>query len=257
MPRARRIGLLCLVVTAATLAGVPAAAASGPAADGPGGTGSFVLTATSTGPHYAPTFTGNGELGVRVPPTARAMPGEPSPPCRSWPASTPRPRTPYSSGPTSRHGRRSPSPTAVRRSPSTGDRRATGGSRSTCAPASSPPAPAGRPPTAMSPTCCYAGPDRPGPSGRGTGPPRVDPAVVGDGHRHRRHRRLAGHTLDRAGQGMDTGRPRRLGRACRPRGPGSTRRWPTSSVSAPTCNRRRPRSIRVWIRAWASRSPSR
>ena len=40
-------------------------------ADPAGGTGSFVLTATDTGPAYAPTFTGNGELGVRVPPTGQ------------------------------------------------------------------------------------------------------------------------------------------------------------------------------------------
>src|SRR5580658_5046894 len=76
MPRVGHIGLLCLVVTAATLAGVPAAASSGPAGgDGPGGTGSFVLTATSTGPRYAPTFTGNGELGVRVPPDGQGYAG--------------------------------------------------------------------------------------------------------------------------------------------------------------------------------------
>ncbi len=31
----------------------------------------YVLTATDTGPAYAPTFTGNGELGVRVPPTGQ------------------------------------------------------------------------------------------------------------------------------------------------------------------------------------------
>ena len=34
-------------------------------------TGSYVLTATNTGPTYAPTFTGNGELGVRVPPAGQ------------------------------------------------------------------------------------------------------------------------------------------------------------------------------------------
>jgi trehalose/maltose hydrolase-like predicted phosphorylase len=36
-------------------------------ADPNGGTGSYVLTATEQGSTYAPTFTGNGELGVRVP----------------------------------------------------------------------------------------------------------------------------------------------------------------------------------------------
>jgi trehalose/maltose hydrolase-like predicted phosphorylase len=35
------------------------------------GTGSYTLTATKVGPTYAPTFTGNGELGVRVPPTGQ------------------------------------------------------------------------------------------------------------------------------------------------------------------------------------------
>ena len=34
-------------------------------------TGATVLTATNTGPSYAPTFTGNGLLGVRVPPTGQ------------------------------------------------------------------------------------------------------------------------------------------------------------------------------------------
>ncbi len=33
--------------------------------------GSYLLTATSTGGTYAPTFTGNGELGVRVPPAGQ------------------------------------------------------------------------------------------------------------------------------------------------------------------------------------------
>src|SRR5947209_16617064 len=32
-----------------------------------GGTGAYVLTATDAGSNYAPTFTGNGELAVRVP----------------------------------------------------------------------------------------------------------------------------------------------------------------------------------------------
>ena len=34
----------------------------------PASAGSFVLTANSPGGTYAPTFTGNGMLGVRVPP---------------------------------------------------------------------------------------------------------------------------------------------------------------------------------------------
>jgi len=35
------------------------------------GTGSYTLTARNVGPTYAPTFTGNGELGVRVPATGQ------------------------------------------------------------------------------------------------------------------------------------------------------------------------------------------
>src|SRR5436305_6359280 len=37
--------------------------------------GSYVLTATSTGATYAPTFTGNGVLGVRVPPAGQGYAG--------------------------------------------------------------------------------------------------------------------------------------------------------------------------------------
>src|SRR2546421_8007790 len=37
----------------------------------PASTGATVLTATNTGPTYAPTFTGNGVLGVRVPPAGQ------------------------------------------------------------------------------------------------------------------------------------------------------------------------------------------
>lgn len=39
--------------------------------DPAGGTGSYLLTATNTGSTYAPTFTGNGELGIRVPPAGQ------------------------------------------------------------------------------------------------------------------------------------------------------------------------------------------
>ena len=35
------------------------------------GTGFYTLTARNIGPTYAPTFTGNGEMGVRVPPTGQ------------------------------------------------------------------------------------------------------------------------------------------------------------------------------------------
>jgi trehalose/maltose hydrolase-like predicted phosphorylase len=37
----------------------------------PSATGAYVLTATGPGPTYAPTFTGNGLLGVRVPPSGQ------------------------------------------------------------------------------------------------------------------------------------------------------------------------------------------
>jgi trehalose/maltose hydrolase-like predicted phosphorylase len=41
----------------------------------PVGIGSYLLTATNTGSTYAPTFTGNGELGIRVPPTGQGYSG--------------------------------------------------------------------------------------------------------------------------------------------------------------------------------------
>jgi len=44
---------------------------AGAAAATPAGAGAFVLTATSPGGNYAPTFTGNGMLGVRVPPAGQ------------------------------------------------------------------------------------------------------------------------------------------------------------------------------------------
>jgi trehalose/maltose hydrolase-like predicted phosphorylase len=70
-------GVLCLSLAAAAVVGIPPAGASGAAAAGDpaGGTGSYVLTATNTGPRYAPTFTGNGELGVRVPPEGQGYEG--------------------------------------------------------------------------------------------------------------------------------------------------------------------------------------
>jgi len=52
-------------------AGAPASAARAAAA----GTGSYVLTAATTGGNYAPTFTGNGYLGVRVPPAGQGYSG--------------------------------------------------------------------------------------------------------------------------------------------------------------------------------------
>ncbi|HKN95857.1 MAG TPA: discoidin domain-containing protein, partial [Pseudonocardiaceae bacterium] len=48
---------------------------SSPAGPSAGRAGSFVLSATNTGPGYAPTFTGNGYLGVRVPPAGQGYAG--------------------------------------------------------------------------------------------------------------------------------------------------------------------------------------
>ena len=72
--------------------------ASATTADPPGGTGSFLLTATNTGPTYAPTFTGNGELGVRVPPHGQGYEGGAVPPSRNWRASTLSPRARAAAG---------------------------------------------------------------------------------------------------------------------------------------------------------------
>jgi trehalose/maltose hydrolase-like predicted phosphorylase len=52
------------ILTVSVVVGVVALCLAGQA----GAAGSFVLTATNTGSTYAPTFTGNGLLGVRVPP---------------------------------------------------------------------------------------------------------------------------------------------------------------------------------------------
>ncbi|HEX3783445.1 MAG TPA: hypothetical protein VHX38_27590 [Pseudonocardiaceae bacterium] len=56
---------------AALLSGAVAAATAPPASPVGGGAGSYLLTATNTGSTYAPTFTGNGYLGVRVPPAGQ------------------------------------------------------------------------------------------------------------------------------------------------------------------------------------------
>jgi trehalose/maltose hydrolase-like predicted phosphorylase len=73
----RRPALLAAAAAVAVLpqfaAAVPASAARSTA--GTGGTGSYLLTATSTGGSYAPTFTGNGYLGVRVPPAGQGYAG--------------------------------------------------------------------------------------------------------------------------------------------------------------------------------------
>ncbi len=63
--------LLAALVAVATLAAIPLASGAAAATGSSSGTGSFVLAATSTGAGYAPTFTGNGLLGVRVPPSGQ------------------------------------------------------------------------------------------------------------------------------------------------------------------------------------------
>jgi len=69
----RRLSLVAgALALLAGLAGCGGQTTSGPVSSSAGsipagGEGSFVLTATNTGPTYAPTFTGNGELGIRVP----------------------------------------------------------------------------------------------------------------------------------------------------------------------------------------------
>jgi trehalose/maltose hydrolase-like predicted phosphorylase len=70
------MGVAVITVAAMPLALVaaltpPAGASGAPAASSSGPAGSYVLTATSTGSSYAPTFTGNGYLGVRVPPAGQ------------------------------------------------------------------------------------------------------------------------------------------------------------------------------------------
>lgn len=66
--RTRSTSWAVLVTMMALLAPATAAAM-------PGNSGSFVLTARSTSGHYAPTFTGNGLLGIRVPPAGAGYAG--------------------------------------------------------------------------------------------------------------------------------------------------------------------------------------
>jgi len=69
-------GVLFLSLAGVPVLAVAPAGASGAAAVDPvAGTGSYLLAATNTGPKYAPTFTGNGELGVRVPPDGQGYEG--------------------------------------------------------------------------------------------------------------------------------------------------------------------------------------
>jgi trehalose/maltose hydrolase-like predicted phosphorylase len=73
----RRIGL---ATTAALLSSL---AIGGLAASSASASGSYVLRATSTGSGYAPTFTGNGILGVRVPPNGQGYSGGKKVPAQS------------------------------------------------------------------------------------------------------------------------------------------------------------------------------
>jgi trehalose/maltose hydrolase-like predicted phosphorylase len=62
------------VLVVLVLGGALVLAAGAQAAQRPGA-GAFVLTATTPGGNYAPTFTGNGMLGVRVPPSGQGYAG--------------------------------------------------------------------------------------------------------------------------------------------------------------------------------------
>src|ERR1700722_19422508 len=51
------------------------AALAAPSAARAAGTGAYVLTATNNGKGYAPNFTSNGRLGIRVPATGQGTAG--------------------------------------------------------------------------------------------------------------------------------------------------------------------------------------
>ena len=100
-----RVAKLACVIGAVMALATSSAAASG----------SFVLTATkpTTGAGYAPTFTGNGLLGVRVPPTGQGYAAGTVPAqselaglLRQADQAVKASATACSSGPTSRPGRR-------------------------------------------------------------------------------------------------------------------------------------------------------
>jgi trehalose/maltose hydrolase-like predicted phosphorylase len=69
MPRRSLMGALLGSVVGLLVPGAAAAAGL------PGNSGSFLLTATSTQAPYAPTFTGNGLIATRVPPTGQGYAG--------------------------------------------------------------------------------------------------------------------------------------------------------------------------------------
>jgi trehalose/maltose hydrolase-like predicted phosphorylase len=77
-------GVAAVLASTATVHAAPSTAAvqpttgqraASPAASAGIGTGAYVLTATSRGPDYAPTFTGNGYLGVRIPAKGQGLVG--------------------------------------------------------------------------------------------------------------------------------------------------------------------------------------
>jgi trehalose/maltose hydrolase-like predicted phosphorylase len=67
----RKRTLVVLGVSAVLATGASAQARAARAPDGRSQAGSYVLTATNQGAGYAPTFTGNGMLGIRVPPAGQ------------------------------------------------------------------------------------------------------------------------------------------------------------------------------------------
>lgn len=74
--------LLAAAAAIALLPQLALAALPAPARAAPGGspeTGSYLLTATSPGGNYAPTFTGNGYIGIRVPPAGQGYAAKPVP----------------------------------------------------------------------------------------------------------------------------------------------------------------------------------
>jgi trehalose/maltose hydrolase-like predicted phosphorylase len=71
----RRPIVLVTVATTAALAVLPTESVGAQPVPAPARAGAFVLTATHRGGSYAPTFTGNGYLGVRVPPKGQGYAG--------------------------------------------------------------------------------------------------------------------------------------------------------------------------------------
>ena len=69
------LGGIASTAPSASASTADSARADPTSADPAAGTGSYLLTATDTGGTYAPTFTGNGELGLRVPPTGQGYAG--------------------------------------------------------------------------------------------------------------------------------------------------------------------------------------